>query len=185
MKVKILNLDSRPNRWQQIQDECNRFGITNYERFSAYTGGYLGFNRSVYEMLRNESELLILEDDCLFEGNIEQVIQAKSILPDDWGLLYLGANVLSNQKHYKSNLWHCKDAWTSHAILYSNLAINYITNHFDPAGIIYDEWLRTVAQQKLKCFIMKPYLATQRPSRSDIWNTETDYDLKATEQRLI
>lgn len=186
MKVKVINLERRLDRWKSMLTQLQAFGITEFERFNAIEGGYRGFNHSVSQALQGESEILLLEDDCVFTGNIQQVIEAKAILPDDWDLLYLGANVRSAQQHYKGNVWHCRDAWTTHAILYSAKGASYIAAMFKPeTDTIYDEWLRLKSNHTLKAFIIKPYLAVQAPGDSDIWGVHADYGIKGTESQLI
>lgn len=185
MKVKIINLDSRPDRWETVQKEVERFGITEYERFSAHPGGFMGFNKSVHYVLENESEVLILEDDCVFNGKFFDVLEAKAKLPDNWDLLYLGANVQTEQRKYTDGIWHLDNAWTSHAILYSTKGAMYCYEHFPyEDGIIYDEWLRTVAQKRLNCFIMNPMIAFQAVGFSDIWGCQADYGIKGSEIHL-
>lgn len=185
MKVKVINLASRPDRWQSIQEQLQLFGVYDYERFEACPGGMKGFNKSVHFALKNEHELLLLEDDCIFTGTYNDMMQAKAKLPDDWDLLYLGANVLSPQTKYTDGIWHLDDAWTSHAILYSNKGAEWCYKNFDYKWqTIYDEWLRTVAQKHLKCFIMNPMIAVQADGHSDIWNVHAEYGLKQTETHL-
>ena len=186
MKVKIINLERRLDRWKSILPQLAAFGITEFERFNAIEGGFRGFNHSVSQALHGEREILILEDDCIFHGNIDDLIRAKEYLPNDWDCLYLGANVRSQRRHHKANIWHCSDAWTSHAILYSDKGAAYVAANFKPeTDPIYDEWLRLQSQQNMKCFIIKPYLAIQAPGQSDIWGTHADYGIKATEGMLI
>ena len=186
MKVKIINLDSRPDRWETVCKEVERFGITEYERFAAYSGGYMGFNKSVHYVLENESEVLILEDDVIFDGKFFDILEAKAKLPDNYDLLYLGANVQSEQKRFCDGIWHLDNAWTSHAILYSDKGAKWCYENFDHEhGIIYDEWLRTVAQKQLNCFIMNPMIAFQAVGFSDIWGCQAEYGIKGSERWLL
>ena len=162
-----------------------RFGISDFERFDAIDGGYKGFNMSVHGALKDESELLLLEDDCLFTGTINDLLAAKAQLPNDWDLLYLGANIKAPMNRYSERLNYLTDAWTSHAILYSNKGADWCFKNFDPKGeLIYDEWLRAVVQKMLKVFITNPMLALQAPGFSDIWGKDTNYGLKETERYL-
>ena len=185
MKVKVINLASRTDRWQSMQEQLRAFGVSDYERFDAYTGGATGFNKSVHYALKDEQELLLLEDDCIFLGTYNDLIAAKAKLPDDWDMLYLGANVLTPQKQYTDGIWHLDNAWTSHAILYSDKGAEWCYKNFQHDDVtIYDEWLRTVAQKQLKCFIMNPMIAVQSQSYSDIWGVDADYDIKQTETHL-
>ena len=137
-------------------------------------------------MCSSDLEILIIEDDCQFFGKLTDLIEAKAKLPNDWGLLYLGANVLSEQTKYANGIWNLNNGWTSHAILYSTNAARWCFENFNPyAGIVYDEWLRVEAQKKLRCFIVNPFLTIQRPDYSDIQSQYAEYDLKATERMLI
>ena len=186
MKIKLINLESRPDRLKSVTDELHKFGVTEFERFNAFNGGYEGFNKSMSEALRGEEEILIIEDDCQFFGCFNDLLTAKSKLPNDWDLLYLGANVLSEQTKYTDGIWHLNNGWTSHAILYSTKAAQWVFENFNPNGaIVFDEWLRTVAQKQLKCFIVNPFIAIQKPDYSDIQNQYAEYNLKATEEKLI
>ena len=79
---------------------------------------------------------------------------------------------------HTGHLYRLKNAWTSHAIFYSKKGAEFCFENFDPdGGIIYDEWLRTVAQEQLKCFIIYPMLAIQADGFSDIWGANTTYGI--------
>ena len=113
-------------------------------------------------------------------------MKAKEQLPDNWDLLYLGANVKSPQVQYSSRLHTLTDAWTSHAILYSSKGADYCFNNFPYLGdTIYDEWLRAHAQKVLKCFVMNPMIAFQSDGWSDIWKANTTYGIKDSQKYLL
>jgi GR25 family glycosyltransferase involved in LPS biosynthesis len=172
MKTKIINLARRTDRWNTVVPEVRKFGVGDFERFDAVDGGYLGFNQSMHFALENEGEMLLLEDDVVFRGTIDDLLVARAELPDDWDLLYLGATLRSTIQRYSGRLYRISDAWTSHAILYSDKGAQYCFENFDPAeGTIYDEWLRLHAQVHLQCFIIYPMLAVQADGWSDIWRT--------------
>jgi len=95
MKVKIINLLRRPDRWETVVPEVEKFGITEFERFDAIEGGYMGFNKSVHYALENEGELLLLEDDCVFLG-ISWVQQ--NVVRGEVSGLYLGNSSIQNHK---------------------------------------------------------------------------------------
>lgn len=186
MKVKVVNLERRNDRLEAVTNQIRLFGVNDFERFNAFEGGISGFNQSMHFALENEGELLLLEDDCVFEGTIKTLLKAKEQLPDDWDLLYLGANVKSLQVQYSSRLHTLTDAWTSHAILYSSKGADYCFNNFPYLGdTIYDEWLRAHAQKVLKCFVMNPMIAFQSDGWSDIWKANTTYGIKDSQKYLI
>ena len=186
MQIKVINLAHRTDRWEEIQRQLHAFGIQEYERFEAYTGGYMGFNKSMHFALEGEGNILILEDDCVFDGHFCDLETAISELPEDFDMLYLGANVKSRQKNHSAHLYHLTDAWTSHAIYYSAKGRKFCFDNFrEGEQTIYDEWVNTVGQQSgLKRFIVKPFLATQADGFSDIWGANTVYGIKGSESNL-
>lgn len=187
MKTKVINLARRTDRWETVIPEINRFGITEIERFDAFEGGYMGFNKSVHFALEGESELLLLEDDVLFinEATYEKLLEYKAELPNDWDLLYLGANLKSAIMKFNGHLYRLRDAWTSHAILYSDKGAKWCFENFNhEEGIIYDEWLRTVAQEQLQCFITYPMMAIQADGMSDIWGANTVYGIEGSSKHF-
>jgi GR25 family glycosyltransferase involved in LPS biosynthesis len=107
MRTLIINLNSRPDRWAKVTAEVQKFGIYEYGRFSAFEGGVIGFNRSMHEALQDEKEILLLEDDCEFTGTIQDLIEAKAKLPNDWDLLYLAPQP-QNAPHW---LNYCLLCW--------------------------------------------------------------------------
>jgi len=189
MRTKIINLARRTDRWNIVVPEVRKFGIDDFERFDAIDGGsvaYLGFNQSMHFALENEGEVLLLEDDVVFLGTIERLLAAKAELPVDWDLLYFGATLKSPIQRYSDRLYRISDAWTSHAILYSDKGAKYCFENFDPAeGMIYDEWLRTHAQVHLQCFIIYPMLAVQAEGWSDIWGLNTYYGIEASGSNFV
>ena len=185
MEVKIINLAHRTDRWEEMTKQLKSFGIEKYERFDAIPGGYMGFNASVKAALKGDGDLLLLEDDCIFDGHFNDLLSAIEQLPEDFDLLYLGANVKSRQQRFSEKLYYCNDAWTTHAIYYSAKGRKWCYEHFENGcTTIYDEWLNTVGKNHLKRFIVKPFLAVQADSFSDIWGANVTYGIKCSEVML-
>jgi len=72
-KIIYINLDKRIDRRIEIEDELNKYGLTNYERFPAIEAnfGLVGCGKSHLEVLKmakknNYKNVLILEDDFEF-----------------------------------------------------------------------------------------------------------------------
>jgi len=128
---------------------------------------------------------LLLEDDCYFEGTINDLNKAISELPPDWDILYLGGTLYELATKYSEHLCKPVGAHTTHAVLYSRKGAKYCYDNFDPDGFyIYDDWLYRIANTKLNIFIMSPMIAFQSPGYSDIWKNEADYNIKATSKYL-
>jgi glycosyl transferase family 25 len=185
MKALCLNLDKRPDRWLLAQKEFAEQGLT-VERFAAINHEIpmMSFNLSQQAMLRTVTEnTMIFEDDVKFVS--DKLNTVLSTAPDDWDILYLGANVMDNLKHHSGHWWRLKEAWTTHAIIYTPKAAQWILERFYPeTSQPYDDFLREYVQPNLNCYICKPYICTQRPDFSDLWNTHADYGIHHTESKL-
>ncbi len=51
--IKVINLDRRPDRWEQSKKKLDEQGITNYERFSAIDGTKLQMTNEIKFLFRN------------------------------------------------------------------------------------------------------------------------------------
>src|SRR5690348_14832139 len=96
-----LNQDSRPDRWNQAKAEFDRVGIKGIQRFASVPAaqGNQSFCLSQYAMLKTflatgEKILLTFEDDVIFRP-MDHMDKALAQLPEDWDILYLGANITS------------------------------------------------------------------------------------------
>lgn len=195
MVILCINLDSRPDRWEQVSAEFARVGL-HVERVAAVSGDNrpLAFNQSVYKAMGMAKtwaydeydvpeSLLLFEDDVMFDGNPK----LPAYTPTDFLTLHLGCNIIGTDQTiwkmptaYSDNLALLHNAWQSHATLYSAECVQYILDNFNPNvldadNMIFDEWLRTHVLNQGRSYVMKPMIAYQRPSYSDIWNMQADY----------
>jgi GR25 family glycosyltransferase involved in LPS biosynthesis len=185
MKRICLNLNSRPDRWEQSQEEFKRVGIEGVERFAAieHENKFLSFNLSQKAILESINEdTWVFEDDVKFiNTNLKEEIFKH--VPNDWDILYLGANVLSNIPAVNKYWWKCLDAWTTHAICYRNGVQKKILEVFDVNGYTYDDQLRTKVLPNVNAYVCKPFLAVQRSGYSDLWQREADYSAAFNESQ--
>lgn len=182
--VKILNQASRPDRWDLAEQEFQRIGLSTYQKFLSVPADqpYKSFCISQWAMLNSflESEggyLLTLEDDVIFK-NIDHLGEALMELPDNWDLLYLGANIRGQRPdRHSKHLGRIRIAYTTHAIAYSRKMVEYIVGNYNPYNYeMYDSWLSDNVLGKFRCFIVNPMVAFQRPGiHSDLWGIVTDY----------
>jgi len=183
-KILVINLPDRTDRLDQFSDECDKVGIRRVDIIHGIKGenAVLGFNQAQHNALEAcEGNSLVLEDDVVFK-DWEHLKFSLHELPMDWDLCYLGANVVGTNlcnwdppKQYTQHLKRVTQAWTTHAVAYSQKGRDTILanwNHKD--GQIYDDFLR-VNLERLQAFIVSPMVADQRPGFSDIWNTNTNY----------
>lgn len=185
-KCYCINLASRPDRWAQAQQEFAREEI-EVERFEAVAGDnpFLAFNTSQLNCIRlaNKHEnALIFEDDVILK-NTMHLHYAMNELPEDWDLLFLGANILGSDVHpfeapvrHSSHLFVLRHAWQTHAVGYSKRGMEKVLDTFKvDNGYNYDEWLRHNILPAGKSFIIAPQIAYQSPGYSDLWKNSGDY----------
>ena len=179
-KVKIISLETRPERLQAALSELPKIGVTEYEWFPAFTGGALGCDKSHNACLAGEGPLLILEDDVVFEpGAFERMNKAICQLPDDWDILYLGANVKAPASRHSDNLFRVRSGvHTTHAMLYSAKGRQSMHDLYHPGEKdipTIDHWLYTEGLNLMNCYVVWPMIAYQRADHSDIRLAYYDY----------
>jgi hypothetical protein len=180
-----LNHPSASERWGLCLKEFERVGLKGVVRFQSLPdiGPHQSFNRSLHAVLsyfqRSPYErLLFLEDDVTFvrpdvlDAAVEQ-------LPDDWDILYLGANILHPDPkpvYYSPNLVRVSSAWTTHAIAFSKKSVSFLLKHqpgFSEA--MFDNWL-SANLSRFNSYLVSPMAAYQRPGERLIWKTTTNYE---------
>jgi hypothetical protein len=189
--------------WCQAQEEFVRVGITNYQKFTGLAidgnqilGPHQSFSASERKILIDFYEsgaqrLLHLEDDCVFRemGHVEQAL---SELPDDWDVLYFGANLLLwNQdppapERYSEHLFRVRAAWTTHCVAYNRKCVPFILERQPGfSEQMFDNALSDMLPE-LNAYIVAPMVAYQRPHVSAIWGTADDYTpiFEASDERL-
>jgi hypothetical protein len=123
-------------------------------------------------LLTDGKTFLGLEDDVLFK-DLTHLPDALNELPEDWDIVYLGANVTENRpEFYSHNLRRVRSAWTTHAVGYSRKAVEKIVEMYkgdwESEGM-YDDWLS------------RKFLPN---NISDLWNREASYGWQHIEQKL-
>ena len=174
----VMNLDSRPERWEEVQKEIPKIGITNIQRFSALPGGNAGFSASHLLCIMGTGLRFIFEDDVYFEDNALEVFnKAIEQLPDNFDMFYLGANVKTPAIRYSENLYQVTGGvHTTHAILFSDHARKFVVENYDPRNHnIIDEWYHREGLQAMNCFVCFPMIAFQRGCYSDLRLQYFDY----------
>lgn len=194
---KHVCLTNDPAEWPIAQSEFARVGL-EVEKYQAVKeiGPHQSFSHSerniLLEFLHSDAETLLhLEDDVSFR-DLSHLDQALGELPEDWDIVYLGANLICWNngepwpERYSEHLFRVKCAWTTHAIGYNKKCVRSILEgqpSFDAQ--MFDNWLSTRLPE-LNAFIVAPMVAYQRPRFSSIWQRTDDYTpiFEASETRL-
>jgi hypothetical protein len=186
-----LNLDKRPELWDKCVDEFLKVGIDYVERIITHAEEgdrrYISFNHAHYNAIKKGFEtgepFVIFEHDIGFDMNWKRLEEASSQLPQNWDLLYLGANITGYdncdwQMPMKAteNLFRLFNAWMTHAIVYSTKMAKWVLDNFNPDEFpVYDEWLRVNAMPEREVYVMSPMICFQKPGYSDVQLKEVEY----------
>ncbi len=186
-----INLDRRPNRWQEMQRKFEQHGIHSVQRFSAldgddlkipanwmHTPGAYGCLLSHLQVVREARQrglpsVLIFEDDVVFDDQLETKLEACiEELPSDWDMLFFGALHKDEPTKVSENIARITQANSTYACaLRSTVFDAFIELNSQTEEVLDNNSL--LLQQKFKCYCFMPHLA---------W-VETDYS--DAQQRLV
>lgn len=189
--IFCINLDKRPDRWIHAQEQFKKIGILDkVKRFSAIErkDGRLGCIKSHLEIIKyaqknNLNNVLIFEDDVVFMDENVELIMGNVInqIPENWEMLYLGANLHSPLSKFSDNLVLLVNGFSTHAVAYNKSIFNFFIKKYNKMNEvtlqsdILDVWIANHIQTRGKTFLVKPLLATQINDYSDIVKSNVDY----------
>lgn len=186
MIAKVINLDSRRDKWRACEMELGpHFEL---ERVPAIKNefGWLGLWQTFKQIFAQaDGDVLIFEDDATYRGWATNLENAIKDLPQGWEMLMLGANIKDQRlDRINKNLACTYGAWTTHAIYYSHSLCKEMAALNLTVPI--DEYFRTVVHPRGNSYVIYPFLSYQRPSDSDIEGGYKDYTnlFKESENRV-
>jgi len=193
-RIFCLNLDSRPERWENVCTELAKHNL-EVERISAIDGkkcqkppdikikdGAYGSLLSQFFILKYAQHLglknfLFLEDDVEFHEDINNYFNhVKNEIPDDWDMLYLGGNHYPGQNLEKitEHVYRCECTISIHAVAFNakifETMIHKITDISQNVDIHY-----ALSQSNINAYVAIPHLAWQKAGYSDIEEEHRDY----------
>lgn len=189
-EIHCINLKRRIDRWEECKEEFKKHNLkvqqyeafdgNNLPKFPGLNAGQVGAiysHRGIIEYAKKNEfkDILILEDDVEFDEKInEKFFNIVSEIPKDWDMLLFGGN------HSGNNPW-------SHGELLKISDHIYKVTHslalhcYAVKNTIYDKLIESLSkydktndalvadiQKNINCYIIRPHLAWQRPSFSDL-----------------
>jgi len=186
-KVVYINLDRRKDRLVQIQQELSIFPPEKVQRFDAisHEKGLIGCVKSHIEVLElaisnNWKNVLIVEDDMQWSSNFSDVILRK-LLSQSYDVIGLGGTMVNyNRNTYKASFFSTTTAYVISNHYYSVLLENFkqgcqkLVESYEPQKYALDRYWQPI-QARDNWYIIMPPICIQRPSYSDIENTDVNY----------
>ncbi|HEV7744717.1 MAG TPA: glycosyltransferase family 25 protein [Pyrinomonadaceae bacterium] len=180
-----INLDRRPERWQQMQRKFAQHGIHSVERFAAFDGndmelppnwlhtpGAYGCLRSHVQVVREArrlglSSVLIFEDDVVFDSQLESKFAACiQQLPDDWDMLFFGALHKDEPIKVSENITRITGANSTYACALKSSVFDAFIELNSNTGEVLDN-NSLVLQKQFNCYCFMPHLAWVETCHSD------------------
>lgn len=191
--IFCINLDRRPDRWEEVQKEFNKFNLTDVIRFPAVDGrtlpkphalldGELGVLESNLKLVKYASEnnlpnFLMLEDDVVFSEEVNNLDKYMANIPDDWDMIYFGGNHTQSHPPKQINETTLKLHYTvtTHCIAIRSTVYDAIESILPKKSKPVDNYY-TWVQQSSNVYCTNPSIAFQKGGFSDIRNRVVNYD---------
>ena len=178
-KTYVINLPNRADRLLHAREECRKVDIRPII-FNAHEGKNSGLVRSVYEILKDET-VLVLEDDVKFVNNAATTFEKayKEIEFEDWDVLWLGAFTRTRLSGEYSNWLRLRFGFTTGAVIYNKRiipTIKVLLYSYLDKGIPIDRIYVNHLQQIYKCYLINPMIAVQVSGFSDIQQRNTKHE---------
>jgi hypothetical protein len=181
LQAYCINLDRRPDKWKQVQDDLKGTGL-NVARFSGipHAEGWKGCGLSHVALARLAKQkgldwILVLEDDCLptpwFAQRWPKIKQTLWEERASWDIFLGGPTYLNGPIEDRKELVSVAQAMALHFYVLNSSAYEKVAAwNPDRDGPI--DWY---ISKTLRIITATPFLAVQRPSLSDIKGKEFNY----------
>jgi len=206
-KIYCVNLDKRTDRWEESKEQFKKYNL-NVDRFSAVDGssvevkygslndGQIGCALSHIEIIKSLKSdgfknALVLEDDVQFHEELNKHLShIMNQVPDNWDMLYFGGNHAGNNPSslgklvkVTENIFKTTHCFTTHSYAIKNTVYDKIISCFDGTAPIDTSFSRV--QPYINCYVIRPHLAWQRPSYSEIAGKFTDRPFLYKDEELF
>lgn len=208
--VCYINLPSRTDRKEKIESEIKKIDVPNILRFSGteisdeeakdilsvkhsafiqdnflQSKKRLGCMLSHLNVVKYAKEqqwksVLILEDDCVFLPNAQEIlgeaVKELKYLPK-WDMLYLGANALAPIEQISPHIGKMTGGYCAHAYIVADHFYDTILNVPRDQYVIIDQWYMDVMRDaRHTVYTVLPIVAVQGGSYSDIEMKNVSYE---------
>ena len=181
-----INLDRRPERWDDMRAKFDRCGIRDVQRFAAVDGqrvvvpaiwkdspGAYGCLRSHLEVVQEARKLgwpsvLIFEDDAAIDPQIQENFRSYfPQVPSNWDMLHFGANHMSAPLEVAKNVVRITSANSTFAYALNRSVFDSFIELNSKAVMAVDLNNRTL-QAEHACYCFTPHLAWVEDVSSDV-----------------
>ena len=194
-KSYCINLDKRPDRLENFNNQVIKYNLGNYIRVSAFDGDSLGYDTKITNGISNGNfgllktniniiddaisnklnSILIMEDDCYFTEEIVNIDTYFNYLPNDWDMLYMGGNHLALPLFVNEKVGKIDSTYTAHFVGIKSTVFQEILkiseSKIQPIDVLY-----SLIQKSYNAYTFTPAIAKQKPGFSNIEKVMVNYD---------
>lgn len=182
-EIYVVNLDKRVDRLIDFYEGIEHLGFgVKRKRAVEHNKGAIGLLFTMVEIFneakdKNYDTILVFEDDAFvidgvdFNATMNAVMEQ---LPNDFDMCLLGCQPSKGyNRFYSKNLLPVKNAYSTHAVIYSKKGINRIlaSNFSEPIDNHYVNHIQNFGDT----YQTYPFLCGQRAGYSDIGKAEIDW----------
>lgn len=189
-EIHCINLKRRSDRWEECEEEFSKHNL-QVNRFEAFDGndikkipgftpgqvGAIFSHRAVIEYAKEKKldNILIFEDDVEFHEDFVNLFNEwSSEIPDDWDMILFGGNHSGNNpwsygKLIKKteHIYKVTHSLALHCYAVNSKIYDKLINELSKMNKTNDALVADV-QRDINCYIIRPHIAWQRPSFSDL-----------------
>lgn len=195
-EIIVINLEKRKDRLENCLEQSKKYNFS-FTRIEAIDGEEIENSRGLrpgeYALLlshkkaieycvdKNFKKALILEDDFQFYDDTEERLEEFNLIPDDWEVVYLGANHYNlgagsiPPEKINGGIIRIFTSFTTHALLINQSCFPSISkileNPVEPLDVCYLD-----IQKNKKCYSFSKSICKQYDSYSDIIYTDPQYN---------
>ncbi|HEU4933665.1 MAG TPA: glycosyltransferase family 25 protein [Pyrinomonadaceae bacterium] len=181
-----INLDRRPERWEQMRSKFERCGVEGVQRFAAVDGqqtivpanwsdsaGAYGCLRSHLEIIKEARRLgwpnvLIFEDDAALDPELHEKFSSYlQQVPSDWEMLHFGANHMAAPVEVSANVVRITSANSTFAYAL-NAAVFDSFIELNTRALTAVDLNNRKLQTEHACYCFMPHLAWVEDLSSDV-----------------
>jgi GR25 family glycosyltransferase involved in LPS biosynthesis len=180
-KIYCINLDRRPDRWEDTSRLFDRFGVV-VERIPGIEDDppWNGLRKTVIEIFKRAREeghesILVFEDDVEWGDSFAELFEIHwNYLPEDWDMFYFSAAHQRWPQKHNDLLFKLSWSTAAHAVAFRRKCFDRILEELeskmDAIDVAYSR-----LQPELNAYCCIEPIAWQRRSYSDIEGTEKWY----------
>ena len=195
-EIIVINLEKRKDRLENCLEQSKKYNFS-FTRIEAIAGEDVENSRGLrlgeYALLlshkkaieycsdKNLKKALILEDDFQFYDDTEERLEEFNLIPDDWEVVYLGANHYNlgagsiPPEKINGGIIRIFTSFTTHALLINQSCfpniLKILENPVEPLDVCYLD-----IQKNKKCYSFSKSICKQYDSYSDIIYIDPQYN---------